>query len=231
MIQPMKLHPLRLRAPATVITLVALAACSTAIGREPLALSPTSGGQQAISGGALKKVAANPIADAVMQQLGESAWIGDGREGAPRKVYVFTDPNCPFCNKLWADARPWVDAGKVQLRHVMVGILTPTSAGKAAALLADKDPVAALDAYERAHVVGNAKTLASGRPRPLGDAGLKPLASVPPALQARLNANADLMASYRLQATPALVWKDAKGELQMRQGAPEAGLAAIFGPR
>ena len=137
----------------------------------------------------------------------------------------------PDCNKLWADARQWVDAGKLQLRHVMVGILTPTSAGKAAALLGAKDPASALDAHERGHVASNAKTLASGRPKPLGDEGVKPLATVPPELSTRLDANAQLMASYGLRATPALVWKDARGAVQMRQGAPEADLAQIFRPR
>jgi len=156
---------------------------------------------------------------------------GRSHAGAPRTVYVFTDPNCPYCNKLWVDARPWVDAGKVQLRHVVVGILTPTSAGKTAALLNEKNSVAALDAYERGHVAANAKTLASGRPRPLGDDGLQPLAPVPPVLQARLDANADLMKLYGMRATPALFWKDANGKVQMSQGAPEGDLAAIYGPR
>ena len=61
--------------------------------------------------------------------------------------------------------------------------------------------------------------------------GVKPLVAVPPARTAQLDANAELMASYVLRATPALVWKDARGAVQMRQGAPEADLAAIFGPR
>ncbi len=54
---------------------------------------------------------------------------------------------------------------------------------------------------------------------------------VPLALQARLDANAKLMASYGLQATPAVVWRDDQGSVQMRQGVPDADLAAIFGPR
>ena len=164
-------------------------------------------------------------------RLEKSHWIADGRADAPRTVYVFTDANCPYCTKLWADARPWVDAGKLQLRHVMVGILTPTSVGKAAALLGDKNPAAALDLHERANVASIAKALASGRPKPLGDDSLKPLAVVPAALAAQLDANAALMASYGLRATPALVWKDTQGGVQMRQGAPESDLAAIFGPR
>jgi thiol:disulfide interchange protein DsbG len=40
----------------------------------------------------------------------------------------------------WEQARPWVKAGKVQLRHIMVGIIREDSPGKSAALLAAKDP-------------------------------------------------------------------------------------------
>ena len=91
----------------------------------------------------------------------------------------------------------------------MVGILIPTSAGKAAALLADANPSAALAAHERSHAAENAKTLAMGQPRPLGDAGVKPLALVPAAVRAKLDANEKLMAKWGLQATPAIVWRDA----------------------
>jgi thiol:disulfide interchange protein DsbG len=199
-----------------------LTAYAAHMGTEPIALYATPDGKHVIAGtlfdatgknltaDALEKVLAKPMAEAVWGRLEKSHWIADGRADAPRTVYVFTDPNCPYCNKLWADARPWVDAGKMQLRHVMVGILTPTSAGKAAALLGNKDPAAALDAHERVNVASNAKTLASGRPKPLGDDSLKPLAVVPAALAAQLDSNAALMASYGLR---------------------ESDLAAIFGPR
>ena len=163
------------------------------------------------------------------RQLDASHWIADGRDGA-RVVYVFTDPNCPYCNKLWSDARPWVTAGKIQLRHVIVGILTPTSPGKAAALLADKDPAAMLAAYEGQNAFTVSTALASGRPRPLADGMLKPLASIAPAQQAQLADNEQLMASLKLRATPALVWRDQQGALHARQGLPEGGLASIFGP-
>lgn len=162
-------------------------------------------------------------------QLEASHWIADGRQGA-RVVYVFTDLNCPYCNKLWSDARPWVATGKVQLRHVIVGILTPTSPGKAAALLADKDPAATLAAYESQNAFTVATALASGRPRPLADGTLKPLASIAPAQQAQLAVNEHLMASLRLQATPAIVWRDDQGVLHARQGFPEGGLATLLGP-
>ncbi|HWI83718.1 thiol:disulfide interchange protein DsbG [Ramlibacter sp.] len=212
-------------------------------GQQPLAFYATPDGKHLILGtmldaqgkdvtqAALEKAVRAPMTAGVWKELERSHWIGDGKADAPRVVYVFTDPNCPYCNKFWADARPWVDSGKVVLRHIMVGILTPTSAGKAAALLASKDPAAALSAYERGHVAENAKVLGAGRPKPLGDGSLKPLASIPPAIGAQLDANEKLMASLRLQATPAFAWRDATGAVQTRTGAPPAAMAQILGPR
>ena len=212
-------------------------------GRQPLAFYATPDGQHVIVGtlldaqgqdlteAPLAKAVQGPMTAGVWQQLERSHWIADGKADAPRTVYVFTDPNCPYCNKFWADARPWVDSGKVQLRHIMVGLLTPTSTGKAAALLASKNPADALATYERGHVADNAKVLGAGRPRPLGDAGLKPLASIPPKIQAQLDTNEKLMASLRLQATPAFAWRDATGAVQSRSGAPPAAMAQILGPR
>lgn len=212
------------------------------IGQRPLALYETPDGKHVIAGtlldaqgnevaeAALEKAVRAPMADAVWKQLEASHWIQDGKKNAPRTVYVFTDPNCPFCNKFWADARPWVDSGKVVLRHVMVGVLTPTSPGKAAALLADKNPSAALEAYERSHAKANGKALDTGRPRPL-DGGLKPLSTIPPEIASKLAANEKLMGALGVQATPAMVWRDAAGALQVRTGAPESSLPVILGPR
>lgn len=211
--------------------------------QQPIALYATPDGKYVIAGtlldaegkdinhGVLEKTVSSPITDRVWSQLQHSHWVADGSDKAPRTVYVFTDPNCPYCNKLWSDARPWVDAGKVQLRHVIVGILTPTSPGKAAALLADKDQVAKLAAYERGQTASTAKGLASGRPRPLDDEGIKPLSPIPPAVQAQLDTNEKIMADLGMRATPAAVWRDAKGTVQMRTGVPEQALAEIMGPR
>lgn len=212
-------------------------------GQTPMALYATPDGKHVVVGTmvdakgedvnrtALELAVAKPMTEGAWARVEGSDWIADGSAKAPRVVYVVTDPNCPYCNKLWADARPWVDSGKLQLRHIMVGILTPTSEGKAAALLADKDPAAALAAHARANAGATAKAMASGRPRPLSEGGLQPLATIPPEIAARLKANEALMAALQLQATPALIWRDAQGRMQSRTGAPDSALPAIFGPR
>jgi thiol:disulfide interchange protein DsbG len=212
-------------------------------GQHPVALYVTPDGKHVIAGtmfdadgkeaaeDALEKAVRGPMASGAWKQLESAHWIQDGKADSPRTVYVFTDPNCPYCNKFWSDARPWVDSGKVVLRHVIVGVLTPTSPGKAAALLSDRNPAAALAAYERANAQRNKENMQRGRPQPLADDGLKPLASIPPAMQAQLAANEKLMASLGVEATPAMAWRDANGALQVRTGAPDSVLPVVLGPR
>lgn len=164
----------------------------------------------------LEKLVSKPMTDRVWKDLEKSTWIGDGKKNAPRIVYTFTDPNCPYCNKFWNDARPWVTSGKVQLRHVMVAILGPTSPGKAAAILAAKDPQAALTQHEKNHAQG----------------GVKPLSQMPEKIRAQLDANQKLMQQLGAAATPTIFYKDASGTLQKMQGAPsDEMLGKIMGPR
>lgn len=156
------------------------------------------------------------LTDRVWKQLENSAWIADGRGDAKRIVYVFTDPNCPFCNKFWTDARPWVNDGKVQLRHIMVGILRSDSMGKAAALLSAPDPQAALARHERQHASG----------------GIAPMEDIPDKVRARLNTNHELMQQLGSFATPTIFYKNANGWLQGIRGAPSTDtLTDILGPR
>lgn len=198
------------------------------IEQQPLAIYLTADGKQAIVGSMidaqgnnlsqkpLERLVSKPITAKTWKLLEESTWIADGSKNAPRVIYTFTDPNCPYCNKFWNDARPWVKTGKVQLRHVMVAILTPTSQGKAAALLAANDPQAALAQHEQQHAKG----------------GVKALSQVPEKTRTQLDANQKLMQQLGSSATPTIFYKDASGNLQKMQGAPPAEmLSKIMGPR
>jgi len=196
--------------------------------QQPLAIYLTADGKHAIIGSMidakgvdlsqepLSRLVSKPMSEKIWKALEGSTWIADGVKNAPRVIYTFTDPNCPYCNKFWNEARPWVKAGKVQLRHVMVGILGPTSPGKAAALLSAQDPQTALTEHEQQH----------------GSGGIKPLAQVSPKVRAQLDANQSLMQQLGFSATPTILYKDANGNLQNMQGAPSAEmLSKILGPR
>jgi len=156
-----------------------------------------------------------PLSKEMWQRLESSTWIQDGAVEAPRVVYMFSDPNCPYCNMFWKQARPWVESGDVQLRHVMVGMLRPDSAGKSAALLEAENPAAALHTHEAA---GKASKL-------------EPLEDVSPKLAEKLEANLTLMGAMGASATPAIYYLDDSGRLQQQQGAPRPdSLAKIMGP-
>lgn len=164
----------------------------------------------------LEKLVYAPMAKEVWAKMEKAAWIADGKADAPRIVYLFSDPNCPYCNMFWEQARPWVESGKVQLRHIMVGIIRADSPGKSAALLAAKDPQKALLEHERA---GKASTL-------------KALEQIPAEIQARLDANQALMDELGLSATPAIFYLDEQQRLQQQQGAPRPELLGkILGKR
>ncbi|MDD2061319.1 thiol:disulfide interchange protein DsbG [Pseudomonas sp. GD03860] len=164
----------------------------------------------------LEKLVYAPMAKEVWAKMEKTAWIADGKADAPRIVYLFSDPNCPYCNLFWQQARPWVDSGKVQLRHIMVGIIREDSPGKSAALLASKDPVKALQTHEKA---GKASTL-------------KALDKIPADVQAKLDANLAIMEELGLSATPAIFYLDEQQQLQTQQGAPRPEmLGKILGKR
>lgn len=92
----------------------------------------------------LRQVVSEPLEQDAWESLQAAGWVADGDPDAERIVYVFTDANCPFCNELWTSARPWVEAGNLQLRHIMVGVIRADSAAKAAAILEADNPEAAL---------------------------------------------------------------------------------------
>ena len=201
---------------STLITLVAAAL---------LALASFDAPAAQWSGAAQRQGA--PVTLDVLQQ---AHWIADGRDDAPRKVYVFLDANCIYCAKFWADARPWVDSGKVQLRYLMVAVIAPTSAGKAATLLADPDPAKRLTAYERAHAFGVARMLQGGPHASMEDANLMPSA-VSGDVARFLEQNEGFMTALNLRGTPGLAFRGLDGRLVAIGGIPAAGLESIFGAR
>lgn len=164
----------------------------------------------------LQKLVYGPMSQAMWSQMENSTWIADGAKTAPKVIYLFSDANCPYCNLFWEQARPWVKSGKVQLRHIMVGVIREDSAAKAATLLADPNPEVALQKHEQA---GKGSTL-------------KAMSTIPKDIQAKLDANMKLMDDLGLSATPSIFYKDENGHLQQQQGAPRPdALAKMMGPK
>lgn len=156
---------------------------------------------------------AQPLNEGIWQQLESSQWIRDGKADAPRVVYVISDPNCPWCHKFWAAARPYVEAGKVQLRHVFVGIIRSDSAAKAAAIFESSNPSETLEQNERAFEKG----------------GIAPLKTISAKSKKTLDANLKLMQQLGFSGTPAILYKLPDGTLGSVNGFPKNNLAEVMG--
>lgn len=197
-------------------------------GQQSVAVYATADGQHAVVGTlvnakgedvgakALQRLVAEPMSKRTWAQLEAGDWIVDGKPDAPRVVYTFSDPNCPFCNRFWQASRPWVDSGKVQIRNIMVGVIRPDSANKVATIYAAASPSEALERNERAYATG----------------GIAPAATVPAVVRKKLDSNEKLMVDLGFQGTPGILFLDEKGLVQRRSGLPSgADLTVVLGPR
>ena len=164
------------------------------------------------AGGGAAKAASTPVSMAVV--AAEAQGFSVGSLMSARTVYVFFDAQCPHCSALWNAAKPL----KSQARFVWipVGLLNPASTAQGAALLAAKDPEAAMDAHE-ASFLARQGGISSG-------SGLE-------AQKAAVAKNTELMTRLGFASIPVIVATHAQtGALVTQEGSMStAALAAFLG--
>ena len=129
---------------------------------------------------------------------------GPVAKDAKGALYVFEDPNCPYCHLVWQSLQP-LQAKGLTVHWVPVAFEAPDSANKAAAILSARNPEQANDEWQKQFRQPDAK-LSNFKVSPEMDASLK--------------ANLKLMAELGLNGTPGLVWKDASGKVHSQDGLP-----------
>lgn len=163
------------------------------------------------------------LSKGVMEQLAGTTWIADGGTDASRVIYVFTDLNCESCFKFWLDARPWIDSGKVQLRHILVGLRGSESAARIAGVLASANPSSTF-----LRQVDECAMRAARPHLPWAFQCEMPAAAATQDAQRKLDANMRALRQFGFNELPALVWIDGHGELRKQIGVPEETLVRIF---
>jgi len=164
----------------------------------------------------IQELVLGPQNEKAWSQLKDADWVLDGSADAPVVVYTFTDPNCPFCHRFRQAAEPWINAGRVQLRHILVGILKEDSLPKAATIIGSENPSAALaENYDR-----------------YSEGGITVDRQIVSAHARRVQANNQLMSGLGLSATPSTYYRDSAGNVKMKQGAPRPGeMESIMGSK
>ncbi len=62
----------------------------------------------------------------------------------PRDLYIFVDPNCPFCHTLFEQLQPLIGPRHLRVHWIVTGFLHASSPGKAVAILGASRPLQAL---------------------------------------------------------------------------------------
>lgn len=154
------------------------------------------------------------LSPGITKRLARADWIAEGAKEPRRVVYVFTDPECPYCHELWKNLQS-ANAPGAQIRYLMVAVIKPSSRGKAAAILEAPDRAAALAENERRANKG----------------GIAVKANLSPATSETLSVHAALMNSLGIYATPALVYDGVDGRVSVWNGLPSpTQLQAILTP-
>ncbi len=157
----------------------------------------------------------------VLAQIGRATFIAEGR--GSRLVYIFFDPNCPYCHQLYGMLRPFVGRDDLQFRWIPLGMLTASSLPKAAAILQAPDRLAAFHRNEDDYDFA-----ANGQP----GGGITPATTIDASTQRALAANLAIYRSEKLFGVPVVVWRKKDGAADMTIGVPgrqqlEAILASV----
>lgn len=149
------------------------------------------------------------VAASMLSNIKQATWVRDGKSA--HVIYVFFDPNCPYCHRVYENLRPAVERGEVELRWIPIGTLMTTSLGKAAAILEAKNPTDAFYQNE------------TGYSRETGSFGGIAEEPLPRAktLQS-LDRNLQLLQRSGNQGVPALLFRTMDGTANLIVGAPPA---------
>lgn len=158
-----------------------------------------------------KKYEFKTPAEQLFWDVENSNWIPLGLAGTP-VFYAFIDPQCPHCHAMMTELKSSLDDGKAQVRLIPVG-RTDESRAQAAFLLASPDP----QKTWWAHMAGDEAALPAKRS--LSQQGVE--------------RNLSVMQSWKLSATPMVVYRAKDGSVKIVQGKPKdlAALIADLGAR
>jgi thiol:disulfide interchange protein DsbG len=153
-----------------------------------------------------------PVSIAAIEAGAKGFTVGSAM--SVRTVYVFFDAQCPHCAALWESAKPL----KAQAKFVWIPVrlLNDASESQGAAILAAKDPVAAMDEHEASMKARSGGISASG---------------VTDEQRALVKKNTALFTQFGFASIPSIVANNAKtGALVTREGAlPTDELAGFLG--
>lgn len=149
-----------------------------------------------------------PGTPAAAYALQHAHWVAEGATRPRHILYVFVDANCPYCHALWRALQPYQRAG-LQVRNILVGVISASSPSKAAAVFDARDPAIAWRRNEE-----------HWGSLPDGAGGIEPITRVSATDRTALADNLALMHGFGIPGTPGLVYIDARHQIHVIAGVP-----------
>jgi thiol:disulfide interchange protein DsbG len=132
---------------------------------------------------------------------------------AANPVYVFFDPQCPHCGRLWEASLPLQK--KIKFVWIPVGIINPSSSAQGAALLSAANPVERMSEHEASLLAGTG--------------GISASASISADMEQAIKANTQLLNSMGAESVPFIVAQNpANGQTVSREGSMSTAALAEF---
>lgn len=139
-----------------------------------------------------------------------------GSTKAPKTIYVMGEPNCPFCNMLYTETKPFVDAGELSIHWFLTYFINETSQGKCWAILDGRVPKGA----HYPHTPEGAFNYNEDNFGPGDNGGIPPITNPSFEANTSVNRNEQFLVDFSPFGTPFIIYKNAQGQPAYSNGGP-----------
>jgi thiol:disulfide interchange protein DsbG len=160
-----------------------------------------------------QKYLMNIVMQELSQDVVQANWIQQGSDNAAHKLYIFFDPNCIYCHRLYQNIQNDIASGVLQVRWIPVGLVKDDSAGKSAKILSADNTNEALallkldeSSFNYLTEEGGITALAKGNDK------------VSQKAYQQVEQNNQLFEKYGFSGTPVIVYKNSKGKPSLIPG-------------
>ncbi|MBP7253042.1 MAG: thioredoxin fold domain-containing protein [Alphaproteobacteria bacterium] len=137
----------------------------------------------------------------LMNDFLSAAGVVVGQEGKPLTL-MLVDPQCQFCKATWGELYEPIKKGQLRVKLIPIGAEGSENEKQAAKFLRVSDPLNSWNKF-----VSGDKTILAGDP--------------PAADLTAVRSNMSMVATWKIQATPYIVYRGADGKVKVVQGKPE----------
>jgi thiol:disulfide interchange protein DsbG len=147
------------------------------------------------------EIPAKDYSSVLAEVVQDNTVLTEGQADAEKELWVFFDPNCPYCHTIWETTRSFIDSGELKVHWMPVAFLSNTSAGKVAKFWQAEDQVAVFNEAEAKFNQGGSTPLRSSE--------------ITRETREMLEKNLDYMGDFGSNGTPTVIYETKEGGVKV----------------